>query len=737
MSALIDYVPPPRPPNEAERQRATEALGVLDTPPDQALDDLVWLATHITGASIAVVGLMDNDRQWIKACCGFAGTEAPRDLTLCAHTLLGTGLFEIEDASSSPQYAANPFIAGEPHVRFYAGVSLVGKGGHAYGTLCVADSQPRRLSSGQREAMVRLARQATTLLEMQQERATSLANERALNHLLESMPDGVVSCDAHGVLTQFNATAREWHGVDPRDAPPETWAEHFDLFAIDGSGHLPTEQIPLLRAFNGKVVRDAPLVIRAQGRADRTVLCNASRLVGTDGALLGAVCQMRDVTALQHAEARVRDSELRLRSILQNSLDAFVAIEDDGTVADWNRAAEAMFGWSRHDATGRPLADLILPGAQAADDDALARLLSSGGVRGVEERIELTARRRDGQTFPVAMTINAIQLGTHRVRAAFLHDISSRVEAQVRLHRSEWRLRAITDHAPALIAHVGPDLRFSFVNEAFREWYGVDPASLLGSNLRDLVGAAAFAGMQDSIRDALAGQRVGFDAHRVLDDGTLRHSHTTMIPDPESTAGLIGSDKAGRGFHLLVHNVSAHRRLAHVLAEQALRDELTGLPNRAAWREELQRGLARASRLGTPAAVMFLDLDGFKSINDTHGHAAGDHVLKAFAALLRASLRASDLVARLSGDEFVVLLDRVADVEGDPPRVAAKILQAARDGVMFNGVQLSIQPSIGIAIQRGPKFDAEALVRRADEAMYAAKRQKNGVVEVYESRVDA
>lgn len=737
MSVELGYSPPPLPPDEAERQRATEALGVLDTPPDQSLDDLVWLASHLTGATIAVVGLMDRDRQWFKARCGFDGDEVPREQSLCAHTLLGTGLFEIEDASANPHYAGNPFVAGEPHVRFYAGVSLVGKGGHAYGTLCVADTKPHRLSSEQREAMVRLARQATTHLELRQERAASRASERALNHLLESMPDGVVSCDANGSLNHFNASARAWHGVDPRDLPPETWAEHFDLFAADGSGHLPTEQIPLLRAFNGEVVRDAPLVVRAQGQPPRTVLCNASRLVAADGALLGAVCQMRDVTALEQAEARVRDSELRLRGILENSLDAFVAIDDDGRVAEWNRAADVMFGWSCHEAMGQPLDGFATPRGIAGGDDALARLLATGQAHGPDARVELIAHHRSGRAFPVQMTTHAVQLGDRRIRTAFMHDISKRVETQARLNRSEWRLRAIADHAPALIAHVDRDLRFRFVNAAFRQWYGVEPESLLGSSLTELLGVEVFAQIRDWVDRALAGERVGFDAHRALADGSVRHSHATLIPDPDALDGQPDSGGSGRGFHLLVHDVSAHRQLAQVLAEQALRDELTGLPNRAAWGEELERGLARASRLGTPAAVMFLDLDGFKAVNDTHGHAAGDHVLKAFAGVLRSTLRASDLVARLSGDEFVVLLDRVADVEGDPPLVAEKILQASRDGVMFNGVCLPMQPSIGIAVQRGPQFDAEALVRRADEAMYAAKRRKAGVVEVYESRLEA
>ncbi|GAB6196146.1 diguanylate cyclase domain-containing protein [Lysobacter xanthus] len=174
----------------------------------------------------------------------------------------------------------------------------------------------------------------------------------------------------------------------------------------------------------------------------------------------------------------------------------------------------------------------------------------------------------------------------------------------------------------------------------------------------------------------------------------------------------------------------AHERLAQVMAQRALQDELTGLPNRAAWTAELERALGRAQRAGQPVAVMFLDLDRFKHINDTCGHAAGDAVLREFAHRLRATLRRSDFVARLAGDEFVVLLDRVTDLEGDPPRVARKIIAAMQAPLEFGDRKLSMTTSIGIAAQRGPALDASELMHCADEAMYAAKRDGRGGIRI-------
>jgi diguanylate cyclase (GGDEF)-like protein len=161
--------------------------------------------------------------------------------------------------------------------------------------------------------------------------------------------------------------------------------------------------------------------------------------------------------------------------------------------------------------------------------------------------------------------------------------------------------------------------------------------------------------------------------------------------------------------------------LAAEMERRALRDELTSLPNRSAWLEELERGTARARRSQMPLAVMYLDLNGFKSVNDQHGHAAGDRVLQTFAGQLRGCVRESDFVARLAGDEFAVMLEGFQEVERDVAVVADKIIKTAGAGTPWRATTLHCLPSIGVAFQTGPDYSAETLVRVADEAMYRAK----------------
>jgi diguanylate cyclase (GGDEF)-like protein len=175
---------------------------------------------------------------------------------------------------------------------------------------------------------------------------------------------------------------------------------------------------------------------------------------------------------------------------------------------------------------------------------------------------------------------------------------------------------------------------------------------------------------------------------------------------------------------------AAHRKRAErALLERALHDELTGLPRRALLLDRLQEALKRARRGHSEGALLFIDLDRFKQINDTHGHAAGDAVLCEVAQRLLGSLRDSDTAARLGGDEFVVLLPSVAAAD-HAVAVGQKLLEALAKPLAFNGHALAITASIGVTRFNGTGETAEGLMQRADAAMYAAKEAGRGMVRV-------
>lgn len=160
-------IKPENPRNEAQRLEALRRYQILDTPPEKAFDDLVEIATMICGTQMGAVSLIDQDRQWFKARKGLGATETPRDFAFCAHAILTPDqLFTVEDAGQDARFVNNPYVVGNPHVRFYAGAPLLGSEGEALGTLCVFDATPTILNEEQRSALEALSRQASHLMEL-------------------------------------------------------------------------------------------------------------------------------------------------------------------------------------------------------------------------------------------------------------------------------------------------------------------------------------------------------------------------------------------------------------------------------------------------------------------------------------------------------------------------------------------------------------------------------------------
>ncbi|HYG05827.1 MAG TPA: GAF domain-containing protein, partial [Stenotrophomonas sp.] len=171
-------IKPEKPKDEAARLEALRRYQLLDTPPEQAFDDLVQIATALCGTQMGAVTLVDQDRQWFKARKGVDATETPREVAFCAHAILTPDqVFSVEDAERDPRFVGNPLVTGDPHVRFYAGAPLLDKSGHALGTLCVFDDTPASLNEEQRQALEALSRQASHLLEL---RRVAAALERQL-----------------------------------------------------------------------------------------------------------------------------------------------------------------------------------------------------------------------------------------------------------------------------------------------------------------------------------------------------------------------------------------------------------------------------------------------------------------------------------------------------------------------------------------------------------------------------
>lgn len=160
------YARPPLPPDEPARVEALRQYGILDTLPEQAFDDLTLLAAHVCHAPVALISLVDTERQWFKSRIGWDVSETPRDVAFCAHAIVAPGSLVVRDTLADERFAHNPLVLAEPYIRFYAGAPLRTADGHALGTLCVIDHVPREFTAEQRDALEALSRQVTAQLEL-------------------------------------------------------------------------------------------------------------------------------------------------------------------------------------------------------------------------------------------------------------------------------------------------------------------------------------------------------------------------------------------------------------------------------------------------------------------------------------------------------------------------------------------------------------------------------------------
>src|SRR4051794_14644444 len=192
----------PQPDNETDRLAALYALDILDSAPEQDFDDIVGLASTVCGTPMSLVTLVDTDRQWFKARVGTDLSETSRDLSFCAHAILGRDLLVVPDATKDARFADNPSVDMDGGIRFYAGAPLVTTDGYALGTLCVMDKSPRSLDVEQRQALRALARQVTSQMELRRH-SIALANTTARLQELERRKDdlaGLVGGDLRAPL---------------------------------------------------------------------------------------------------------------------------------------------------------------------------------------------------------------------------------------------------------------------------------------------------------------------------------------------------------------------------------------------------------------------------------------------------------------------------------------------------------------------------------------------------------
>jgi diguanylate cyclase (GGDEF)-like protein/PAS domain S-box-containing protein len=306
-------------------------------------------------------------------------------------------------------------------------------------------------------------------------------------------------------------------------------------------------------------------------------------------------------------------------------------------------------------------------------------------------------------------------------------DITAHHEAEEALQESEARLRTVADALPMRVAYIDADERYRFNNLAYEREFGLSRDQIQGHTVQELLGEPAYESVKPHIRAALAGEVVTFQSEDTQSD-SYNCYEAQYIPQPAANADTIV------GFHAVITDITRQKLEEKRLVNLAQIDPLTGLANRAGFQARLGEAMERSRGAGALMALMYLDIDGFKQVNDQFGHQAGDELLKAFSNRLSHGLRSTDVRARLGGDEFTVIMEGLPNTDV-AVSAAAKLVAATQAPFAIEQQQqpqlmINITLSIGLAFYQGGNADAATLVKRADEMLYQAKRSGRNNVQV-------
>ncbi len=414
------------------------------------------------------------------------------------------------------------------------------------------------------------------------------------------------------------------------------------------------------------------------------------------------VLNCRDVSERRIAEQRIRVMEYAIGS----SLNAVAMGDASGRITYVNDAFVRLWSYrSAGQILGRPMREFW------DDPDAAVavghRLLHAGSWEG-----ELIARRGDGSRFDAHVSASLVHDGRGTILCLMgsFSDVTERNRAAQRLRQAA-SVFASTEEGVVITDQRGVILD---VNAAFTEITGYSRAEAVGRTPRLLRSDRHDQAFYDAFWDALR------DTGSWRGEIWNRRKNGEIYPEWLTVNAVRGPDGELVNYVAVFSDISGLKRSQAQLAHMAQHDPLTELPNRLLFMDRLGHAISRAERDGSQLAVLFVDLDGFKGINDTLGHLTGDRLLQEVAKRLAGAIRKDDTVARLGGDEFVVLVERLHAVE-DASRLAGKLLGALARPIAIDGRELCVTGSVGISVYPVDGESAEQLLGRADEAMYRAK----------------
>ena len=499
---------PEIPADESDRLVALDRYHILDTLPEQVYDDLTQLAADICGTPIALISLVDRDRQWFKSRVGLNATETPRDISFCGHAVAAKATLNIPDASQDPRFADNPLVTNDPNIRFYAGVPLITHDYYALGTLCAIDSQPHNLTEAQIRQLEALSRLVVNQLELRLNRNSTESQLDAVLSLKQAILDNanfsIIATDLNGTIQSFNRAAERMLGYDASEIVGKTSPAIFHEFyeIASQAQHLTQElntDIPVgfevftAKAKLGQVYEREWTYIRKDG-SKFPVMLTITAIRTESGEITGYMGFAKDITSQKQAEKEVKD----ITSALDQT--AIIAITDiQGTITFVNDKFCEISQYSREELIGQNHRLLSSGHHPRSFFVEMWRTIASGQTW----RAEIKNRAKDGTFYWVDTTIVPFlnEDGKPYQYLAIRKDITARKAADIELQKLSV-IASKTDNV-AIVTNAQGEIEW--VNDSFHKLTGYTLAEVIGKKPGDfLQGEKTSQETVNSIREALA-----------------------------------------------------------------------------------------------------------------------------------------------------------------------------------------------------------------------------------------
>jgi len=410
---------------------------------------------------------------------------------------------------------------------------------------------------------------------------------------------------------------------------------------------------------------------------------------------------------------RLVDQESHVTAIVDNAAEGIVVLDEEQHIDMLNPAAEQIFGYSAQEIRGKPLRWLI-PTINAATCDRDNFIYEN----------EVYARHSNGSSIPISVRISQMHNDNKLFYTLLVADISERKAAEELLLEAEARYRNLVETAHDLVFSIDPQGHWTYLNSAVTAIYGFQPPEMLGHHFHEYQAPESRERDETAFAQLLAGKElVQYETVHLDHNGDRRYISFNARPAFDSDGDITQISGTAR-------DITDQKQFEQELTYQAQHDTLTGLHNRSYFQSELERVISRIARSGAECALLYLDLDQFKYVNDTLGHAAGDRLLKECTDLLRKNTREGDLLARFGGDEFTILLYQIEHEHVMP--VAENIRRMFEHYCfMDSGRSINVTCSIGLTMITSDTESADVALSHADLACNISKSQGRNCVHEY------